>query len=137
VPASEGTVVAAPTPTPNHSAPAISAAPPAAVVPSAGIDPDGLRSYRMALAVQARRFKRYPAQALASGWEGTAEVRLAIAQGGRPAATEVVKSSGYAALDRAAQAMIEAAAARAALPSSLQGAAFAVTLPVVFNLEDQ
>jgi len=49
----------------------------------------------------------------------------------------VVKSSGHEALDRAAQAMIDAAAARAAMPASLQGAAFAVTLPIVFNLEDQ
>ncbi len=123
--------------TSSHSSQAGNSASPAPAPVSAGVDPDGLRSYRVALAVQARRFKRYPAQALASGWEGTAEVRLAIAQGGRPAAAEVVKSSGHEALDRAAQAMIDSAAARAVLPASLQGATFAVTLPVVFNLEDQ
>lgn len=97
---------------------------------------DGLRAYRLALASQARRFKRYPGQAMAAGWQGTAEVRLDVGSDGRPAPAQLARSSGYESLDRAALAMIDAAALRAVLPDGLRGYAFAVMLPVVFNLDD-
>lgn len=98
---------------------------------------DGLRGYRLALATQARRFKRYPAQAMASGWAGSADVRVEVASDGRPRAAALARSSGYEVLDRAALAMIDAGALRARLPESLRGKAFAVVLPVVFNLDDE
>ena len=98
---------------------------------------DGLRGYRLALATQARRFKRYPAQAMASGWAGTAEIRVEVGSDGRPLVATVVRSSGYELLDRAALTMIDAGAQRARLPESLRGKAFAVVLPVVFNLDDE
>lgn len=96
---------------------------------------DGLRGYRLAVASQARRFKRYPAQAMASGWVGSAEIRLEVSSDGQPRDATVSRSSGHELLDRAAQAMIDAGAQRARLPDSLRGKAFAVVLPVVFNLE--
>jgi len=46
------------------------------------------------------------------------------------------KSSGHEVLDRAAQAMIEAGAERALVPDALQGKAFSLVLPVVFDLND-
>lgn len=98
---------------------------------------DGLRGYRLALASQARRFKRYPAQAMASGWTGTADVRVEVGSDGRPRAAQLVKSSGHEALDRAAIAMIDAGALRARVPDSLRGKAFAVVLPVVFDLSGE
>ena len=98
---------------------------------------DGLRGYRLAIATQARRFKRYPAQAMASGWAGSAEIRVEVDSDGRPRATTITRSSGHEALDRAALTMIEAGALRARLPESLRGKAFAVVLPVVFNLDDE
>ena len=98
---------------------------------------DGLRGYRLALAVQARRFKRYPAQAMASGWAGSAEIRIEIGSDGRPRAATLVRSSGHELLDRAALAMIDAGALRARLPESLRDRAFAVVLPVVFSLEEE
>lgn len=103
--------------------------------PAEGVSADGLRRYRLSLATQARRFKRYPAQALAAGWVGTVEIFLAVDSMGRAAAT-VNKSSGHEVLDRAAQAMIEAGAERAPVPDTLQGKAFSLVLPVVFNLND-
>lgn len=96
---------------------------------------DGLRGYRLAVASQARRFKRYPAQAMAAGWAGSAEIRLEVASDGQPRDVTVSRSSGHELLDRAAQAMIDAGAQRASVPDSLRGRAFAVVLPVVFNLE--
>ncbi len=98
---------------------------------------DGLRGYRLAVATQAKRFKRYPAQAMASGWEGSAEIRVEVGSDGRPRAATVVRSSGHELLDRAALAMIDAGALRARLPESLRGKSFAVMLPVVFSLDDQ
>jgi protein TonB len=95
---------------------------------------DGLRGYRLTLATQARRFKRYPAQAVASGWTGSTDVRLEVSGDGQPRAAVVVRSSGNDLLDQAALAMIDAGAAHARLPESLRGKPFAVVLPVVFNL---
>ena len=98
---------------------------------------DGLRGYRLAIASQARRFKRYPAQAMAAGWAGTADIRVEVGSDGRPRAATIVRSSGHEALDRAALNMIDAGALRASLPESLRGKSFAVALPVVFNLQDE
>ena len=98
---------------------------------------DGLRGYRLAVAVQARRFKRYPAQAMASGWAGTAEVRIEVGSDGRPRPAAIARSSGHEVLDRAALTTIDAGALRARLPDSLRGKAFAVVLPVVFNLDEE
>ena len=98
---------------------------------------DGLRGYRLAVAGQARRFKRYPAQALASGWEGSVDVRLEVGGDGRAHGATLSRSSGYELLDRAALAMIDAGAERARVPESLRGRAFAIVLPVVFNLGDE
>ena len=98
---------------------------------------DGLRGYRLAIASQARRFKRYPAQAMAAGWAGTADIRVEVGSDGRPRAATIERSSGHEALDRAALNMIDAGALRASLPESLRGKSFAVALPVVFNLQDE
>ncbi len=98
---------------------------------------DGLRGYRLAVAGQARHFKRYPAQALAAGWEGSADVRLEVGGDGRARAATLARSSGHDLLDRAALAMIDAGAERARVPESLRGRAFAIVLPVVFNLGEE
>jgi protein TonB len=98
---------------------------------------DGLRGYRLAVATQARRFKRYPLQAMASGWAGSADIRVEVGSDGRPRAATLVRSSGHEVLDRAALAMIDAGALRARLSDSLRGKTFAVVLPVVFNLDDE
>ena len=95
-----------------------------------------MRVYRLALASQARRFNRYPAQATASGWEGSADVRVEVGSDGHPRPATLARSSGHDLLDQAALAMIDAGALRARLPDGLRGRSFAVVLPVVFNLDD-
>ena len=99
-----------------------------------GISSEGLRGYRLALATQARQFKRYPPQATAAGWTGTVDIRLELGADGHPRPAQIVRSSGYAVLDEAAQAMVDAAALRARVPESLHGKHFVVVLPVAFNL---
>ena len=95
---------------------------------------DGIRRYRLTLASQAKRFRQYPALASASGWQGTAEIRLDIRGEGRAPDVRLLRSSGRDLLDQAALTMIATAADRAEIPPVLRGQIFAVTLPVVFNL---
>jgi protein TonB len=102
--------------------------------PTEGLDADGLRSYRMALAREARRFKRYPRPALEAGWAGTTEVTVAVTAAGGAADPRISRSSGYPVLDEAALEMMSRALAATAVPPILLGQAFAVSLPVVFEL---
>jgi protein TonB len=105
--------------------------------PTAVLGPDaaGLRQYRLALAGEARRHRNYPDAARREGVTGTAEVRVSVSAGTQRQA-ELARSSGHAVLDTAALEMLRAAAARAHVPESLHGQAFAVLLPVVFEVED-
>ncbi|MBL8492169.1 MAG: TonB family protein [Rhodocyclaceae bacterium] len=102
-----------------------------------GLDSSGLRQYRVALAGQAKRFKRYPRQAIDEGTEGTAEIRISIAPDRPFPATQVVRSSGAAILDAAALEIIRQATTRTPVPESLRGKSFTVNLPVVFDLSEQ
>lgn len=132
---------------PSSGPESVPAAAGAAAVPASGLlltdanasgdAADSLRGYRLAIATQARRFKRYPAQAMASGSEGSADIRIEVGSDGRPRPATVARSSGHELLDRAALAMIDAGALRARLPESLRGKTFAVVLPVIFNLDDE
>lgn len=97
---------------------------------------DGLRRYRLGLAVQARRFKRYPPRALAAGWSGTTTIRLAVDAAGRSEAS-VARSSGHALLDDAARTLIAQSAERTPLPEELRGQAFVIDLPVLFDIADE
>lgn len=99
----------------------------------AGIDADGLRQYRLALAREARRFKRYPERAMLAGIGGTAQVRIDVAADGGVRDARLAGSSGNDSLDAAAVAMMRQAAPRALLPETLRGRAFPVTLPVIFD----
>lgn len=103
---------------------------------SAGLDADGVRQYRVNLATAARRFKRYPALALEMGWSGSAQIEVAIAASGVAQPPRLMGSSGHELLDEAALAMIGRAAQATLVPASLRGRAFAVKLPVVFDLDD-
>jgi len=110
-------------------------APAAAGAPSSDASAEGLRQYRLALAVEARRHKRYPPRALDAGIGGTAEVRVDLVDG-RAAEVTLGRPSGDAALDAAALDMIRKAAPRAAVPESLRRRSFAVSLPIVFDPDE-
>jgi protein TonB len=103
---------------------------------AAGPDAAGLRQFRLALAGEARRHKRYPPAARRAGLAGVAEVRVTIAAGGGVRDTALGRSSGHAVLDEAALEMLGRAVARAEVPAALRGQSFSVLLPVVFEVED-
>ncbi len=101
-----------------------------------GPDQAGLRQFRLSLAGEARRYRRYPESARQAGLAGTSEVRVAVEAGGGARHTDLSRSSGHAILDQAALDMLRQAAARAVLPDSLRGQSFAVLLPVVFEVNE-
>lgn len=100
-----------------------------------GVGPDDLRQYRLALAIAARRFKRYPAVARENGWEGAIEVAVSKNAWRHAPELSLVRSSGRAILDAQAMLMIEQAVAATTLPESMQGRDFRVSLPIEFSLD--
>lgn len=106
--------------------------------PSPGLDAESLRSYRLALAREARRSRRYPARAIEAGWSGTVELRVSASPGlGAPLVrVDLAKSSGYPVLDDAALEMMREALPSAAIPAPLRERAFSVDLPILFELPD-
>lgn len=100
------------------------------------VSADDLRQYRMALAIAARRFKRYPPLARERGWQGRVEIAVRISAWQRVPQLALSQSSGHAALDEQALAMIEQAALSTLVPERLQGRDFQVLLPIEFSLEE-
>ncbi len=102
-----------------------------------GASADDLRQYRVALAIAARRFKRYPLVARERGWEGRVEVAVNVSAWQPNPRLSLIRSSGRALLDEQALSMIEQAAAATTLPESLRGRDFRVLLPIEFTLTDE
>lgn len=97
---------------------------------------DGLRQYRLALARESRRFKRYPEMARESGWQGVVSVLIEVAAVGGGHEVSLAQGSGYEVLDQQALEMVGQAVRVAALPESLKGKGFRLSLPVRYALED-
>ena len=97
---------------------------------------EGLGEYRLGLAREARRFKRYPTVARENAWTGVVVLTI---QGAASAARPIVsidQSSGHAALDAQALEMLEQATRLTPLPDSLMGKQFAIRLPIHYRLDD-
>ncbi len=97
---------------------------------------EGIGEYRLGLAREARRFKRYPTVARENAWTG---VVVLMIQGAASSAVPIVsidQSSGHAVLDAQALEMLEKATRLATLPDSLKGKRFAISLPIHYRLDD-
>jgi periplasmic protein TonB len=103
---------------------------------SDGLDPEGLRAYRLALARQAGGHKRYPAEAVEAGWAGIVMLRVLVRTGGVAGSVALVKSSGHNVLDDAALEIFGQAVLATPLPPALRERAFELILPVLFELPD-
>ena len=91
--------------------------------------------YTKSLSEMFARYKEYPRIAALRGWEGSVTMRLRVAPSGRLVGAEVLKSSGYDALDQQAIAMVSKAGALPVPPAGLNGVDFAVLVPIDFRLE--
>lgn len=78
--------------------------------------------------------KAYPYAARAQGLQGRVTVAFVIGSGGRVSDARVTASSGYASLDRAALAAVEAASPFPAAPESLGAGPWPFTVTLVFTL---
>jgi protein TonB len=87
------------------------------------------------LAAFAAKYKRYPATALESHWEGIAEVKLTIGADGRIREAVIVNSSGHDMLDKVAIDMVRKAAPLTEIKPALRNKEFSINLPIVFNIE--
>jgi protein TonB len=100
------------------------------------LDLDGVRQYRLSLAREARRFKRYPDQAREQGREGVVVVVVTTVAGVAIPQVRLSQSSGSDLLDQAALELLDSAVQTATLPESLRGRQFGLTLPIHYRLDD-
>ncbi len=116
----------------------LSPSPPAesVVEPLDGYDGDDLRQYKLTLAVQARRFWRYPTLARERRWQGTAEILVSLSAESPWPLVGLEKSSGHPALDEQALEMIQRASTGSAIPPGLQRRGARFVLPVQFSLDE-
>src|SRR2546427_1126655 len=137
-------VAPAPAPVPSQAAqtassapaPLASAAEPQASATSASIDAADaslLERYRLALIDAAKRYRRYPVQAMERGWQGRVEIRVVIGTNGTIKDALIKTSSNYRILDDQALDMVKKAFAQ--IPPAPRGREFEVDVPVIFELQ--
>jgi TonB family protein len=97
---------------------------------------DGEHEYRLNLAREARRYKRYPSGIDGRQAEGVVVVSVSMQVAAYPPETRLQQSSGDETLDRAALEMMEQAVKTARIPLELQGRRFQVAVPVEYRLAD-
>lgn len=109
-------------------------APATAPAPDSTTDGEGLRQYRVSLAVAAGRYKA-PVAALAGEYRGRLEVRLTVAADGLLQDARLERGSNDSQLDAAVIDMFANAARSTQLPASLQGRTLSIVLPMEFGGE--
>jgi protein TonB len=132
--------VAAPAPAPAESQ-AVASVPAQVAAPAKPdtteiLDPSLFDAYRLALINAAKRYKRYPVQAMERGWEGRVEIRLVVDANGAIKSALVKTSSRYQVLDDQALEMVRRAFnALAQVQPAPRGREFTVDVPVIFELQ--
>lgn len=127
--AADATILAAPT---THPAPPREPAPAAAPPPLA--EQPVYLEYLGKVRLEIDRRKRYPVMALRGGQRGVAVVDFELDSQGRLRRCELVESSGYKLLDRAAIKAVRRAAPFATLPGQI-GPNLALRVPIRFELK--
>ena len=121
-------------PAPAQQASAAPGAPLAAERASDADEAGSRDQYRLALIGAAKRYKRYPAQAMQNGWTGRVEIRLVIGANGMIQSAAIKTSAGFSLLDDTALDMIKKAKPLTQIPPALRGKEFFVDVPVIFDL---
>ena len=107
----------------------------AAKVPAEAVDSSLFDAYRLALIDVAKRYKRYPVQAMERGWEGRVEIRVVVDANGTIKSALVKSSSRYQILDNQALDMVRRALnALTEVRPAPRGREFTVDVPVIFEL---
>jgi periplasmic protein TonB len=121
------------------ASPRIDAKPaPVAAAPTRGFAAAEARakaSWEKALVSHLNRYKRYPRTARRRRIEGDVRVRFGVDRAGQISAAAVVASSGFAALDEEALAVLQRASPLPAPPAQVSGATFDLVLPLQFRIK--
>jgi protein TonB len=127
----------APTTSAPQAAPVEMAAIPAAPVQGQPTpkSSDAIPTWRTQIVALLERNKRYPPAAQARGEHGVAQVFFSLDRQGRVIDSRVVRSSGAAALDEEALALLRRAQPFPAPPAELAGPHVDLTVPIRFNLK--
>ena len=91
-------------------------------------------SWQSSLMRHLQRYKRYPSEAQARSEQGVVLLSFSIDRSGHVLARRVARSSGFAALDEAAMAMITRADPLPAFPASMAEPRIDLTVPIRFSL---
>ena len=89
-------------------------------------------TWQARLGAHLARYKRYPSDARANDETGIVYMRMFIERDGAVSAASVYRSSGYAALDRAAMVLVEEASPVPPPPEGMEGD---IVVPLRYNLE--
>jgi periplasmic protein TonB len=89
-------------------------------------------SYRGMLVAHLQRFKQFPSGA-ASNEQGLVQVGFTVTRNGRVTSSRVVRSSGFASIDRAALEMLQRAQPLPSFPPEMHQASDSFTAPVNFT----
>lgn len=103
------------------------------VRPQSTRKPPGLSEYLSVVRAQVERNREYPAMARQMEMQGTVVVRIAIKEDGSLSAVEIISSSGYASLDKAAVSAVKRAVPFRS-PGSFGLGRVTVEVPIVFRL---
>jgi protein TonB len=119
-----------PIPTPVPPAPATTAPPRAQAAPPAAV-----KKWFSMIVDQIERHKAYPQAAAVRGEKGIVQLAFSIDRDGHVLSSDIVHSSGYAALDQETIATVRRAQPFPPPPPDLAGAKFEFTVPVKFNVK--
>ena len=123
------------------AAAATSSAPPAEAAQTASArtmsppNPNAIPAWEGELMRRLAQAKRYPEEARDRNQQGSVQLRISMDRQGRLLSANVVKSSGYAALDAEAVAMMHRAEPFPEPPSQMPGNPIQLTVPVNFALQ--
>jgi len=95
---------------------------------------DGVRQYRLSLALAARSYKQYPASVREGALDG--DVVVTVSAGVGAPVVGLGQSSGQPSLDRLALDLMVKATALAPLPEILRGKQFVISVPVQYRQND-
>jgi protein TonB len=118
---------AAAPPPPDKAAPSAAAA---TAAPASNVQPN----WRSALIGRLQEAKRYPAAARARDEQGVATITFTLDRQGHVVSVALTRSSGSAALDEEAVALIRRAEPLPALPPEMHGDTITLTAPISFAL---
>lgn len=120
-------------PEPSTPAP-VAPAPATTAPPRPRASPAQIRTWYGSIAMQIERNKSYPPSAQRRGEKGVVELAFAIDRDGHVLSSEVVKSSGYAALDQETLATVRRAQPFPLPPAGMDGDRFNFNVPVKFDI---